>query len=60
MTETQNVHPFKRSIKNESNQEFSKKKPTNEQREKKEIRERIKQIKEQQAWEALWGKEMFE
>ncbi|HFQ5292866.1 TPA: hypothetical protein ACGUXT_002065 [Vibrio vulnificus] len=57
MTETQNVHPFQRSIKDESNQELSKKKLTKEQREKKEIRERIEQIKEQQAWEALWGKD---
>jgi hypothetical protein len=57
MTDTQDLHPFQYPVKDRSEPSYSRKKPSKEQNELKRIRDRIEQIEEQQAWEALWGKD---
>ncbi|HAV1497616.1 hypothetical protein [Vibrio parahaemolyticus] len=57
MTDTQNIHPFQYPVKDSSEPSYSRKKPSKEQSELKRIRDRIEKIEEQQAWEALWGKD---
>lgn len=57
MTDTQDLNPFQYPVKDWDEPSYSRKKPSKEQSKLKRLRDRIEQIEEQQAWEALWGKD---
>lgn len=59
MTDARSLHPFEFPLRAPSTQRLSVPKPSKEQQEKKKVRDRIAEIEEQQAWEALWGKDAF-
>jgi len=59
MTDTRTPHPFELPIKDKSKQRLSVGKPSEEQLEKKRVRDRIATLEEKQEWDALWGKDAF-